>query len=80
LAADGGEWSASHFDHFDTDIHRIGGWVGARASVDVSEKRNISYPYQDSNPGSSSLYSTLSVCLTVRKESKLKVFSHTDVF
>jgi hypothetical protein len=24
--------------------------------------------------------STLSVCLTMRKESKLKVFAHTDIF
>jgi hypothetical protein len=55
LAVDGGEWPASHFGHFAAGVHWIRGWVGARVGLDVSEKRDISCPYQDSNPGSSSL-------------------------
>jgi len=30
--------------------HRIGRWVGHRASLDVLEKRKISCLYKDSNP------------------------------
>lgn len=33
-----------------SDTHWIGGWMGTVASLDVMEKRKISYPCQDSNP------------------------------
>jgi hypothetical protein len=29
----------------------IGGWIGPTASLDILEKRKISFPYQDLNPG-----------------------------
>jgi hypothetical protein len=44
-ALDGGEWSASRFHRFSPGKiapgnHCIGGWMGPRAVMDVSEKRN----------------------------------------
>jgi len=35
-------------------IYCIGGWVGHTASLDISEKRKISCPYQDFKPWPSS--------------------------
>ena len=40
----------------DPNIHRIGGCVGSRASLEVLVKRKISYPWRDSNPRPSSPY------------------------
>lgn len=31
--------------------HSVGGWVGYRTAVDSLDKRKISCPYQESNPG-----------------------------
>jgi hypothetical protein len=31
--------------------NRTGGWVGPRAGLDVTEKRKISFPCRESNPG-----------------------------
>jgi hypothetical protein len=38
-----------------TGTHYIGGWVGPRAGLDVTEKRKISCLYQEWNPELSSL-------------------------
>jgi hypothetical protein len=37
-----------------TSTHWVGGWVGCRASLNIRENRKISWPWQDSNPISSS--------------------------
>ena len=34
--------------------HGIGGWVGARAGLDMWEKRKLSHPCRESKPGWSS--------------------------
>jgi hypothetical protein len=46
LALVGGEWSASHPDHFTPRVkvpgtHGIGGWVGPRAGLDDMEKKKL---------------------------------------
>jgi hypothetical protein len=33
--------------------HWIGGWMGSRTGLGIINKRNISYPYWESNPESS---------------------------
>jgi hypothetical protein len=54
-ATDGGEWLTSPPDRFilggkkNSCIHHIGGWMGHRATLNVIEKRQISFPYWDSN-------------------------------
>jgi hypothetical protein len=53
---DGGEWSASRPGRFTArerapGIHWLGGWVGLGAGLDAVEKRNISCPYRESDPG-----------------------------
>ena len=58
LLIGGGEWSVSYLGHAMfgeriTDSHWRGGWVGHRAVLGVLEKRIISCPYLESNPGSS---------------------------
>jgi hypothetical protein len=40
----------------DPGIYWIGDWVGSRTGLDVLEKRRISCPCRDSNPGPSSPY------------------------
>jgi hypothetical protein len=54
-ALDGGEWSASHPDHFTSrerapGTHWIGGWVGTRAILDMVVKRKIPSPRKKLNP------------------------------
>jgi hypothetical protein len=56
LLIGGGEWSVSCLGHvmFEeriTGSHWLGDWVGCRAVLDVLEKRIISCPYLESNPG-----------------------------
>jgi hypothetical protein len=56
-ASDGGEWSATLTSCFTPreiapGTHWIGGWVGPRAGLDAVEKRRISCPCRESNPGS----------------------------
>jgi hypothetical protein len=51
LALDVGEWSASCPGYFIPGDHWIGGWVGPRVSLDAVEKRKISCPYWELNPG-----------------------------
>jgi hypothetical protein len=46
----------SRYGHFTPkekahSTHWIGGWVGSRASLDVTEKRKMSCHYRESNPG-----------------------------
>lgn len=58
LLIGGGEWSVSYLGHVMfreriTGSHWRRGWEGRRAVLDVLEKRIISYPYLESNPGSS---------------------------
>jgi hypothetical protein len=48
-ALDGGEWSASRPGRY---THWIRGWVGPRAGLDDVEKRILSCPCRESNPGS----------------------------
>jgi hypothetical protein len=55
LALNGGEWSSSCFCYITPEetaphTHRIQGWVGPRAGLDITEKRKISCPHQESNP------------------------------
>ena len=55
-ALDAGEFSALRFGHFapgerDPVSQWIGGWLGTRADLYVSEKREILSPCRDSNPG-----------------------------
>jgi hypothetical protein len=38
------------------DTDWIKGWVSPRARLDILEKRKISFPWRDSNPGRSSPY------------------------
>jgi hypothetical protein len=40
-ALDGGDWSASRLGRFTRGVHRIGGLVGPRTSLNAVEKRNI---------------------------------------
>jgi hypothetical protein len=52
----GGEWSASRPGRFTPGkrvhgTHWIGGWVSPRAGLDAVEKRKISCPCRESNPG-----------------------------
>jgi len=56
LLIGGGEWSVSYLGHVIfreriSDSLWHGGWEGRRAVLDVLEKRIISYPYLESNPG-----------------------------
>jgi hypothetical protein len=56
LTPDGGEWSSSRPNRFTpgenaSSNHSIEGWVGRRACLDVLEKRKVSCPCWDSNPG-----------------------------
>jgi hypothetical protein len=58
-ALDGGEWSASRPGRFirrerAPGTHWIGGWVGRIAGPHPVVKIEISSPYRDSNPQSSS--------------------------
>jgi hypothetical protein len=39
--------------------YSIGGWIGSRAGLDVSEKRKISFPYHESKPESIKIVSEL---------------------
>jgi hypothetical protein len=52
----GEEWSASRSGRFTLGesapgTHCIGGWVGPTAGLDTVEKRKISCPYRESDPG-----------------------------
>jgi hypothetical protein len=54
-ALDGGEWSASRPGCFTSRgrapaTHWIGGWVGARAGLEVVVKKRVHIPCRDSNP------------------------------
>jgi hypothetical protein len=54
-ALDVGEWSASRpglFNPWQRDhvIHWIGGWVGPSTGLDAVAKRNIPWPFRESNP------------------------------
>jgi len=62
-AVDTDEWSASPLGLFTPGertpgIHSVGEWVGARACMDISEKKKISCPCQEQNTGPSSTYPT----------------------
>jgi hypothetical protein len=57
-ALDGSEWLASSTGRFTpreraSGTHWIEGWVGPRAGLDAVEKRKISRPSRESNPGRS---------------------------
>jgi hypothetical protein len=57
-AVDGSKWSASRLGRFTTAerapaTHPIGDWVGPGAGLDAVEKRKISCPCRESNPGHS---------------------------
>jgi hypothetical protein len=43
-ALDGGEWSASRHGRFNSGSYCIGGWVGLRVGLDVTEKRKNLLP------------------------------------
>jgi hypothetical protein len=47
----GREWSASRFGRFALQTQSIGGWARRKAGQDIMEKRKITWPCQDSNPG-----------------------------
>jgi hypothetical protein len=44
------------FQSPDSCTHSIGGWVGPRARLNLTEKRKISFPYRESNPDSSDVH------------------------
>jgi hypothetical protein len=53
-ALDGGEWSASRPCRFTQDelapgTHWIGGWLGPRTGLEAMEKKEITWPCQESN-------------------------------
>jgi hypothetical protein len=56
-ALDGGEWSTPNPTPpllpagKKLDTHQTGGWVHPRAGLDILEKRDISCPYRNSDPG-----------------------------
>jgi len=53
-APDGGEWLTSGLNRFfagkNCGTPRKGGWAKPRVSLEVLEKRKISFSYRDSNP------------------------------
>jgi hypothetical protein len=61
-----GEWSDSRLGRFTPweivpGTHWIGGWVGPRAGLDAMEKRKISFPCWESNPGSHPAYRAVTI-------------------
>jgi hypothetical protein len=48
---DRGEWLASRFGRFNPCAHSVGDWMGLRAGLDATEKRNISFLRRELNTG-----------------------------